>query len=193
MSYFFPPLPYFVGFTAFTPEVPKMYWNVKSQEQRILEICKHIDKLIAYADTLANRINDLDLETNEQFQELKTTIKERLDAQDQAIANGLKAQNIAMTKALAELRRYVDARFDEIAEGQLAYDVTTGTYRPNRETMRRLYSALAYSNTGARAIVSDMAENMTVSQLAQMTTYKAAWSQRDTIIIDDQIPTIEGN
>lgn len=192
MSYYFPPLPYFIGFTAFAPEVPKLYWNVKSQEQRILEICKHLDKLINYADMLAQRINDLDSTINEEFEAFKAEVEKRLDAQDKTLASALQEQDEKVAKELSALRAYVDERFDQIATSMLIYDVTTGTYRNSIEAMRRMYSALAYSNTGSRALVSEMATNMTVSQLSAMTVYHAAWSERDTIVIDDQIPTTEG-
>ena len=56
-------VPPFIGFTEFTPSIPKMYWNVQSQEQRILGICKLIDKLICYADMLAEHTdkNEFDI------------------------------------------------------------------------------------------------------------------------------------
>ena len=50
-------VPGFIGFTEFTASIPKMYWDVKSQEQRILTICKQLHKLICYADMLAEKIN----------------------------------------------------------------------------------------------------------------------------------------
>ena len=50
-------VPCFVGFTAFTPEIPKLYWNVKSQEQRILAICEQIHKLICFSDMLSDHVN----------------------------------------------------------------------------------------------------------------------------------------
>ena len=50
-------VPGFVGFTEFTASIPKMYWDVKSQEQRILTICKQLHKLICYADMLSDKIN----------------------------------------------------------------------------------------------------------------------------------------
>lgn len=55
----FPPslLPFFAGFTAFTPEVPKLYWDVKSQEQRYFTLCKDLHKLICYANTIAATLN----------------------------------------------------------------------------------------------------------------------------------------
>lgn len=45
-------IPSFAGFTEFTSSIPKLYFGVKSQEQRIIALCKLIDKLICYADML---------------------------------------------------------------------------------------------------------------------------------------------
>lgn len=189
---FFPLLPMFAGFTAFTPEVPKLYWDVKSQEQRILEICKHLDKLTNYTELLATRINDLDSQTNAQFDQFEKDVNAKLAQQDEKIQNAIDEQNANIEKQLKELKSYIDDRFDNIAKSSLVYDVTTGTFRPSIETMRRIYSALAFSNTGPRALVSELAQTMTVAQLAAMTAYRAAWSDRDTITIDDQTPTIQG-
>lgn len=51
-------IPYFEGFTEFTPSIPKMYWDVKSQEQRIKAICEQFHKMICYANMLGNKLND---------------------------------------------------------------------------------------------------------------------------------------
>lgn len=51
-------VPGFVGWTEFTASLPKIYWDVKSQEQRILGICKMLDKLCCYADMLGDKINE---------------------------------------------------------------------------------------------------------------------------------------
>ena len=58
-------IPPFMGFTEFTPAIPKMYWDVQSQEQRIHGICKLIDKLICYADALGNATNENEIEITE--------------------------------------------------------------------------------------------------------------------------------
>ena len=50
-------VPSFIGFTEFVASIPKMYWNVTSQEQRILTICKQLHKLVCYADMLSGKIN----------------------------------------------------------------------------------------------------------------------------------------
>ncbi len=50
-------LPPFWGFSAFTPTIPKLYWDVKSQEQRILNLFDLLDKLIDYCDTMGVQVN----------------------------------------------------------------------------------------------------------------------------------------
>ena len=50
--------PIYSGWTAFTPTIPKMYWNVYSQEQRIKELCCNYDKAEQYLDYVAKLTND---------------------------------------------------------------------------------------------------------------------------------------
>lgn len=50
-------LPLYQAFTQWTPVIPKMYWDVYSQEERIKAICKEIEKIVAYANTLGIQIN----------------------------------------------------------------------------------------------------------------------------------------
>ena len=57
MPGYVPWVPSFIGFTEFTASIPKMYFNVTSQEQRILTICKQLHKLVCYADMLSGKIN----------------------------------------------------------------------------------------------------------------------------------------
>ena len=51
------PIPPFWGFSAFTPTIPKLYWNVKSQEQRILNLFDLLDKLVCYCDGMGLQID----------------------------------------------------------------------------------------------------------------------------------------
>lgn len=68
-------VPAFAGFTEFTPTIPKMYWDVKSQEQRLKAICAQIHKLICYSDMLSGKIND-DHDAIAELQELFDTFME---------------------------------------------------------------------------------------------------------------------
>ena len=51
-------VPYFPGWTAFTPTIPKAYWDTYSQEQRIHRICALMDKIACYCDMLGDKISD---------------------------------------------------------------------------------------------------------------------------------------
>lgn len=180
-------IPFFYGFTAFTPEVPKLYWDVKSQEQRIFEIVKTQHKLICYVDAVAEQLNGLSTDIEQLLKDFTTDVKQQLASQDEKITAQLAAQDAKVDKALQDMQDYIEKRFDEIATGMRIYDVTTGTYRPGTESMRRLFQALSYSHTGERQLVSWCADNKTVGQLAAQTVYNVAYSDRPTITIDDQI------
>ena len=58
-------IPPFIGFTEYTPEIPKLYFSVKSQEQRLFAICGLLNKVICYADMLADKANDHELRIDE--------------------------------------------------------------------------------------------------------------------------------
>lgn len=51
------PIPPFWGFSAFTPTIPKLYWDVKSQEQRILNLFDLLNKLVCYCDNMGLQID----------------------------------------------------------------------------------------------------------------------------------------
>lgn len=79
-------IPPFSGFTEFTPTIPKLYWNVKSQEQRILNLFDLLNKLICYADYLGIQIdvNAKDIEAlHADFEKFKSG--EMLDYYEQQI------------------------------------------------------------------------------------------------------------
>ena len=51
------PIPPFWGFSEFTPTIPKLYWDVKSQEQRILNLFDLLNKLVCYAEQMGIQLN----------------------------------------------------------------------------------------------------------------------------------------
>lgn len=64
----------FAGYTEFVASIPKLYFGVKSQEQRILAICKQLGKIICFVDYQGEKINKnrLDIEwLKEQFELFK--------------------------------------------------------------------------------------------------------------------------
>lgn len=66
--------PLFAGFTASSPVVPQLYWDVYSAEQRWKEICCWLKKLTEYADSVNVNVgvnaDDID-KLEEEMQNLK--------------------------------------------------------------------------------------------------------------------------
>lgn len=58
-----PLLPYY-GTFPYTAALPSFYWDVKSPEQRIYDICLVLDKLIAYDNEQTDAINENSNQTN---------------------------------------------------------------------------------------------------------------------------------
>lgn len=61
--------PIYSGWTAYTPVIPKVYWDVYSQEQRIKWLFCNTDKLQHYMDYIAELTNQWVLEYSEGVQE----------------------------------------------------------------------------------------------------------------------------
>lgn len=74
--------PIFSGWTAFTPVLPKLYWNVYSAEQRLKELCMSYSKVDQYLDYVANMMNEWNVEFSEEMQK-------ELEEMWYAINNGL--------------------------------------------------------------------------------------------------------
>lgn len=58
------------SFVLNTPTIPKFYWDVYSQEQRLKQICCELEKLMQYADMLGVNLNidhEVIIELQEQF------------------------------------------------------------------------------------------------------------------------------
>lgn len=92
------PLGNVIPFRAFlqgSPDMPEIYWNVQSSEQRIRSICAEIGKLVAYCDNLANCenatrefVNELAVELHEVQYEL-----DKLAEDFEALQQGGKVRN----------------------------------------------------------------------------------------------------
>lgn len=65
----------FSAFTVGTPTIPKLYWDVESQEQRLKDICCEIDSVTQLADQLGvhikTAVDDVSA-MREEFEEFKT-------------------------------------------------------------------------------------------------------------------------
>lgn len=130
-------IPPFWGFSAFTPTIPKLYWNVKSQEQRILNLFDLLNKLVCYTDEISSSLNDLETVSPDDFVIYQKNIKILLDDMKSDI--------------------------DELSIGSLAWDVTRGEYKSSKEVQRNLFNDVTVHAITVKKLNS---LDMTVSELA---------------------------
>lgn len=128
-------IPSFAGFTEFTTSVPKIYWDVKSQEQRIHGICKLLNKCICYADMLGENVNEI-------AQTLKDIEDGKLDDLIvEAIAQWFEENEPQIVQDIEDLQRRV-GDLETATEG-LAGDIETETLnRENADAILLDYSSL---------------------------------------------------
>lgn len=75
--------PIYSGWSAYTPVIPKLYWDAISAEQRLKQLCCNYDKLEHYMDYIAELTNNWVLEYVQKTQE-------QLDNFDKLIKDGYK-------------------------------------------------------------------------------------------------------
>lgn len=52
-------MPYSVWLNT-TPVIPKLYWGVYSQEERMLHVCKEIARIVAYLDEVGATVDEIE-------------------------------------------------------------------------------------------------------------------------------------
>lgn len=77
--------PIYSGWTAFTPTVPKIYWDVYSQEQRIKQLCMNFSKAEQYLDTVATL-------TNNWQKEYVEIVQDALDEFEEILKGGIETE-----------------------------------------------------------------------------------------------------
>lgn len=75
------PFPPYSAYTWNTPVVPKLYWDVYSQEQRMKALCMEYAKLIAYNSDLADTLNNYVEVVNTLQQQLPELVNEDVVAE----------------------------------------------------------------------------------------------------------------
>lgn len=101
-------IPSFAGFTEFTTSIPKMYWDVKSQEQRILGLCKLLNKVICYADMLGENVDEIakalqDIEDGKLDPMIEAAIAAWFDENEPEIMEDIGQLQLDVTDIIAEI------------------------------------------------------------------------------------------
>ena len=97
-------LPGYAGFTSFTPTIPKLYWDVYSQEERIKNICMELHKLCEYANAMNVNIN-LNHDMIELLQKEFETFRDSgfLDYYEKLIVDWMEKNQMLLFERLAKM------------------------------------------------------------------------------------------
>lgn len=129
------------GFTAWTPVIPKLYWDVYSAEQRMKAICERISKAEQYMDYVADTVNDYSKNISDE------------------VAAELEQAHIELMNLREELIELVM----QIGEGSLVWNVQYGKYDSSINSIRDMFADVTVH---ALYIDELNALDMTVEELA---------------------------
>lgn len=140
-------IPYSQWILQSSPTIPKLYWSVTSQEQRIAEICRRIGCLEGYANYLAKTIGDMQDDFAREIAQLASDIRAEL-------AEAIDDIMTSVDDDIQELREWVMSQ--SFAQG--TWDVTRGLRTDAIDGMRRMFADVTVEGT-------------TVDELALSTKY----------------------
>ena len=106
------------GFTAWTPVIPKLYWDVYSAEQRMKALCERLSKSEQYMDYVADEINDYS-------KNISSEVAEKLEQAHIELMN---------------LREELITLIMQVGEGSLDWDVQHGRYDSSVNAMRDMFN-----------------------------------------------------
>lgn len=110
-------VPPYASFVASPPLIPKLYWDVYSQEERIKKICCEIEKLAQYSNLLSETVNKIESDVAESIKENQTLVD----------------------KKLKELEEELKNLINQVVGTSADYDVTVGAAVPTMQAHRNLY------------------------------------------------------
>lgn len=113
------PLPW-LGWINSTPVIPKLYWDVYTEEQRFKYLCELVGLLLEYCNTLGNGLNEL----HEIYDELTTKY-------DNDIAD--------LNTRVSTLEDVVET----LTTSMWVYDPTKGKYTASIDQARRMLQLLS--------------------------------------------------
>lgn len=119
------PMPYWLAFTAGTPVIPSLYWDVKSTEQRWKEICCDLSKLIEYANQLATNENALHNHLNNIEGDISLNIRNEFEI---------------LEKKFDLFKFEIQNLINDIETSMSVWDVQHGTFKSAKEAMRDFFN-----------------------------------------------------
>lgn len=154
-------MPYY-GVWLYTPTLPAFYWDAKSQEQIIKQLCEEYIHITSYIDEMTKTVN---------------TLIENYNNFAQAVEDELKDVKDAILR--------IEDTIENIGENStLIYDPTQGLYVDSKVAMRNMYRELAVF--GAR--VSQIADK-SVKEIGEHRVDEVS-AVGNLTIFDDSTPRV---
>lgn len=154
-------MPYY-GVWLYTPTLPAFYWDAKSQEQIIKQLCEEYIHITSYIDEMTKTVNTLIENYNNFAQAVEVELKDVKDA---------------------ILR--IENTIENLGENStLIYDPTQGLYVDSKVAMRNMYRELAVF--GAR--VSQIADK-SVKEIGDHRVDEVS-AVGNLTIFDDNVPRV---
>jgi len=135
----------FPWITEYTPVIPKIYWDVYSQEERYKWLCLEYDKIMHYLADTIKYINDNEGKYDNDIDTLYD-----------------------LTKKLGASLDNVIAQLDKIVETLPVYDPTQGKNVTSREAMRNMFRELAVFGARANQMATLTAEQAAATTCLEM-------------------------
>ena len=128
------PFPPYSGYTWSTPVVPKLYWDVYSQEQRMKALCMEYAKLIAYNSDLADTLNNYVEVVNTLQQQLPELVNEDVANKiEEMVTSGEFAEMVQ--QAIDKIAADIDSEVTQI-KADLANETTNRVNADNDLSLR---------------------------------------------------------
>ena len=154
------PMPYWLAFTAGTPVIPSLYWDVKSAEQRWKEICCNLTKLIEYANQLAVNENALHEHLNDIESDVALEIRNEFEILEQKF----------------DLFKFeIQTLINDIEASMRVWDVQHGAFKPAKEAMRDFFNDVTIDAFNIRDY-KDSGKWRTVDELTNSGLNVAGWA-----------------
>lgn len=154
------PMPYWLAFTAGTPVIPSLYWDVKSAEQRWKEICCDLTKLIEYANQLAVNENALHEHLNDIEGDVTLQIRNEFEI---------------LEKKFDFFKFEIQNLINDIESSMSVWDVQHGTFKPAKDAMRDFFNDVTIDGYNIQDY-KDSGKWRTVDALANSGLNVAGWA-----------------
>ncbi len=167
-------VPYFPWIVAHPPVIPKLYYGVISQEQRLLKITEKIAGMEAYLSYLSQLLAQLPAEMRRETQMMIDGVRSQLEREMDSLSKDVQDQ-------LDDIRTWVREQTWSVQ----TWDVTRGRRTDSVDAMRRIF----HDVTTYGATVEQLATSSVYPTVASLAT--SGWNCRALAVIGATVLQID--